>query len=142
MNENVVELKNILTEELSVYQKLLELAKDKTKLLVDRKLTELQATVEQEENLVQRLIELEPLRQEQVNAIVGEPIIKLDVLVGTGGEIESFAQFDHHRVRVGRAVDANLFLERLVVGPVQFPELVGLRGSYAAKRFAGDVFRG
>ncbi len=81
MNENVVELKNILAEELSVYQRLLELAKDKTKLLVDRKLTELQATVEQEENLVQRLIELEPLRQEQVNAIVGEPIIKLDVLV-------------------------------------------------------------
>ena len=81
MNENVVELKNILTEELSVYQKLLELAKDKTKLLVDRKLTELQATVEQEENLVQRLIELEPLRQEQVNAIVGEPIIKLGKMI-------------------------------------------------------------
>ena len=81
MNQNVVELKNILAEELDVYQKLLKLATDKTKLLVDRKLTELQTTVEQEENLVQRLIELEPLRQEQVMAIVGEPIIKLDVLV-------------------------------------------------------------
>ncbi len=81
MNQNVVELKNILAEELEVYQKLLKLATDKTKLLVDRKLTELQTTVEQEENLVQRLIELEPLRQEQVMAIVGEPIIKLDVLV-------------------------------------------------------------
>ena len=81
MNQNVVELKNILAEELDVYQKLLELATNKTKLLVDRKLTELQTTVEQEENLVQRLIELEPLRQEQVMAIVGEPIIKLDVLV-------------------------------------------------------------
>ena len=81
MNQSAVELKNILVEELDVYQELLKLAKDKTKLLVDRKLTELQASVEQEENLVQRLVELEPLRQEQVMAIAGEPVIKLEVLV-------------------------------------------------------------
>ncbi len=81
MNQSAVELKNILVEELGVYQELLKLAKDKTKLLVDRKLTELQASVEQEENLVQRLVELEPLRQEQVMAIAGEPVIKLEVLV-------------------------------------------------------------
>ena len=81
MNQSAVELKNILAKELSVYQELLKLAKDKTKLLVDRKLTELQASVEQEENLVQQLVELEPLRQEQVMAIAGEPVIKLEVLV-------------------------------------------------------------
>ena len=81
MNQSAVELKNILAKELNVYQELLKLAKDKTKLLVDRKLTELQASVEQEENLVQQLVELEPLRQEQVMAIAGEPVIKLEVLV-------------------------------------------------------------
>ena len=81
MNQSAVELKNILAQELNVYQELLKLAKDKTKLLVDRKLTELQASVEQEENLVQQLVELEPLRQEQVMAIAGEPVIKLEVLV-------------------------------------------------------------
>ena len=81
MNRFAVELKNILAEELNIYKKLLVLAKDKTKLLVDRKLTELQATVEQEESLVQQLIDLEPLRQEQVMAIVGEPTIKLELLV-------------------------------------------------------------
>lgn len=81
MNQNAVELKNILAEELNVYQELLKLAKDKTKLLVDRKLTELQASVEQEESLVQRLVELEPLRQEQVMAMAGEPVVKLEVLV-------------------------------------------------------------
>ena len=81
MNQNAVELKNILAQELNVYQELLKLAKDKTKLLVDRKLTELQASVEQEENLVQQLVELEPLRQEQVMAITGEPVVKLEVLV-------------------------------------------------------------
>ena len=81
MNQSAVELKNILAKELSVYQELLKLAKDKTKLLVDRKLTELQASVEQEENLVQQLVELEPLRQEQVMAITGEPVVKLEVLV-------------------------------------------------------------
>ena len=81
MNQSAVELKNILAKELNVYQELLKLAKDKTKLLVDRKLTELQASVEQEENLVQQLVELEPLRQEQVMAITGEPVVKLEVLV-------------------------------------------------------------
>ena len=81
MNQSAVELKNILAEELNVYQELLKLAKDKTKLLVDRKLTELQASVEQEESLVQRLVELEPLRQEQVMIIAGEPVVKLEVLV-------------------------------------------------------------
>ena len=81
MNQNAVELKNILAQELNVYQELLKLAKDKTKLLVDRKLTELQASVEQEETLVQQLVELEPLRQEQVMAITGEPVVKLEVLV-------------------------------------------------------------
>ena len=81
MNQNAAELKNILAEELSIYQKLLSLAKDKTKFLVDRKLTKLQETVAEEENLVQRLVELEPSRQEQVLAIVGKPTIKLEVLV-------------------------------------------------------------
>ena len=81
MNQSAVELKNILAKELNVYQELLKLAKDKTKLLVDRKLTELQASVEQEESLVQRLVELEPLRQEQVMALAGEPVVKLEVLV-------------------------------------------------------------
>ncbi len=81
MNSHAAELKNILTQELGIYKELLRLGKDKTKLLVDRKLTELQSTVEQEENLVQQLIELEPLRQEQFMAIVGEPMVKLEVLV-------------------------------------------------------------
>ncbi len=81
MNQNAVDLKNILAKELNIYQELLKLAKDKTKLLVDRKLTELQTSVEQEEGLVQQLVELEPLRQEQVMAIAGEPVIKLEVLV-------------------------------------------------------------
>ncbi len=81
MNRFAVELKNILAKELNIYQNLLELAKNKTKFLVDRKLTELQNTVEQEESFVQQLIDLEPLRQEQIMAIVGEPTIKLEILV-------------------------------------------------------------
>jgi flagellar biosynthesis/type III secretory pathway chaperone len=81
LNQNAAELKNILAKELEIYERLLLLAKDKTKLMVDRKLPELQESIEQEESYVQQLIELEPLRQEQVLAIVGEPTIKLDVLV-------------------------------------------------------------
>lgn len=81
MNQQAVELKNILTEELNIYVELLRLGKDKTKLLVDSKMSELQATVAQEENLVQQLIELEPLRQELFCAVAGEPIVKLEVFV-------------------------------------------------------------
>lgn len=81
MDLHVAELKNILTDELNIYRELLSLGKDKTKLLVDRKLTELQSTIEKEENLVQQLIELEPLLQENFNIIVGEPVAKLDILV-------------------------------------------------------------
>lgn len=79
--QHAVELKNILTQELDIYLQLLALGKEKTKLMVDRKLTELQATVAQEEELVQQLIDFEPLRQEQVMAMVGEPTVKLEVLV-------------------------------------------------------------
>ncbi len=82
MIENAVELRNILAEELDIYQELLELAKDKSKLLVERYPTGLQSLVEQEEGLVQQLVELEPRRQEQVVSIVGKTTVKLEELVG------------------------------------------------------------
>lgn len=81
MIQQAVELKNILTNELDIYKKLLTIARNKTKLLVDRKLSELQSTLEEEEALVQQLVDLEPLRQDCVMAMVGEPTIKLESLV-------------------------------------------------------------
>lgn len=81
MIQQAVELKNILTKELAVYEKLLAIAKDKTKLLVDRNLPELQSNLEEEENLVQQLVDFEPLRRDCVMAMVGEPSIRLELLV-------------------------------------------------------------
>ena len=81
MNPYVEELKEILSEELSVYQKLFQYANDKRKLLLEKFSTDLQVIVNQEEILVQRLIELEPRRRECVNSIAGSAEANLDIAV-------------------------------------------------------------
>lgn len=81
MKAIVANLKSILEEELNVYQQLLRLAGDKKKLLLEKFSTELQTIVKQEEILVQRLIELEPQRQECVLKITGSQQATLNEVV-------------------------------------------------------------
>lgn len=81
MNPHIVELREILGEELSIYQKLSQHARDKRKLLLEKFSTDLQTIVTQEEILVQRLIDLEPRRRECVSAIAGTPDANLDTAV-------------------------------------------------------------
>lgn len=81
MNPRVEELKEILGEELSIYRKLLQFAGDKRKLLLEKFSTDLQIIVTQEESLVQRLVELEPLRRTCVAEIAGSADANLDTAV-------------------------------------------------------------
>ena len=81
MNLQVEELKQILAEELSIYQKLFQHAHDKRKLLLEKFSTDLQTIVGQEEILVQRLIDIEPRRRECVAAITGSKDANLDAAV-------------------------------------------------------------
>ncbi|MDD3146141.1 MAG: flagellar protein FlgN [Candidatus Riflebacteria bacterium] len=89
MNPQIVELREILGEELSIYQKLFQYAGDKRKLLLEKFSTDLQTIVTQEEILVQRLIELEPRRRECVCAIAGTPDANLDTAVEKIPEADS-----------------------------------------------------
>lgn len=81
MNPVVEELKEILSEELSIYRRLFQHANDKRKLLLEKFSTELQTIVNQEELLVQRLIELEPERRRCVATIAGSADANLDIAV-------------------------------------------------------------
>ncbi len=81
MKPQIDELKQILGEELSIYQTLLQHAGAKRKLLLEKFSTELQTIVNQEEILVQRLIDLEPRRRECVAQISGSPDANLDTAV-------------------------------------------------------------
>lgn len=81
MKQAVEELKAILGEELTIYQKLLSFARDKKKLLLEKFSTDLQTIVTQEEHLVQRLIDLEQLRRDLVSQITGDGDASLDAAV-------------------------------------------------------------
>ncbi|MDN5278241.1 MAG: hypothetical protein PWR01_2206 [Clostridiales bacterium] len=81
MKEVVDQLKAILSEELDIYQKLHRLANEKKKLLLEKFSTEFQGIVSQEEVLVQRLIDLEPERQQCVKQITGREDANLDAAV-------------------------------------------------------------
>lgn len=81
MKAVVEELKKVLSEELTVYQKLLQLALEKKKLLLEKFSTDFQTIVSQEEQLVQRLVELEPERRNCVVRISGSVDANLDVAV-------------------------------------------------------------
>ena len=52
--------------------------------------------------------------------------------------MQAVAQLDHHRVGVVAAVDADLLLERLVVGAVEQVEAVGLRRGDARSPKRGE----
>lgn len=81
MKTAVVQLKSILDQELSIYQRLLDFAKEKKKMLLEKFSTELQSIVSQEEVLVQRLIDLECERREVVAQIAGTVDATLDSAV-------------------------------------------------------------
>ncbi|MBU1109305.1 MAG: flagellar protein FlgN [Candidatus Riflebacteria bacterium] len=89
MKQAVEELKAILGEELSIYQKLLSFARNKKKLLLEKFSTDLQTIVTQEEHLVQRLIDLEQLRRGLVSQIVGDDNANLDAAVEKIPEADS-----------------------------------------------------
>lgn len=78
MKETVGRLKTVLEEELSIYQRLLDYAHEKRKMLLEKFSTELQTVVTQEELLVQRLIDLEQERRELVFQITGDSDTALD----------------------------------------------------------------
>ena len=78
MKTAVVQLKSILDQELSIYQRLLGFAQEKKKMLLEKFSTELQGIVSQEEVLVQRLIDLEGERREVVAQIAGSVDATLD----------------------------------------------------------------
>lgn len=78
MKPAVDQLKSILDQELSIYQKLLSFAREKKKMLLEKFSTDLQTVVTQEELLVQRLIDLEQERREVVAQIAGVADATLD----------------------------------------------------------------
>lgn len=88
MKAIVDQLKAILEDELSIYQQLFRLAGEKKKLLLEKFSTDLQKIVTQEETLVQRLIELEPARQEAVRKITGKEDSNLDQAVEAVSEAD------------------------------------------------------
>ena len=65
-----------------------------------------------------------------------------DIFIGAACKVQRLAQINHHRIDVGRTVNANFLLERFLVSPVEFAELVSLRSLDAAQSFAHDIFLG
>lgn len=63
------ELLEILGKELDVYKKILEVSNNKTKLLKENKVKELEATTKEEEALVRDVVEMEKSRIEIVKSI-------------------------------------------------------------------------
>ncbi|TCK93377.1 FlgN protein [Natranaerovirga hydrolytica] len=63
------EMVNTLSEELNYYKQLLELAKTKTKVIVDNDTEQLQQLTEQEQILASRLLRLEKKREEKIQDI-------------------------------------------------------------------------
>ena len=76
-------------------------------------------------------------RLENFNVVDGRD---LDIFIGAAREVKRLAQVDHHRVDVGGAVNPNLLLERLLVSPIEFAELVSLRSLDAAQGVTVDIF--
>lgn len=60
---------NILEEELGLYKKILEVSNNKTALLKNNKVSELETTTKEEENLVASVIEKEKVRIQEVKNI-------------------------------------------------------------------------
>ncbi len=89
MKQTVEELKAVLSEELTIYQKLLSFAFDKKKLLLEKFSTDLQTIVTQEELLVQRLIDLEQLRRDLVAKVAGNTDANLDMAVEKVADADS-----------------------------------------------------
>lgn len=89
MQQSVEELKEILSEELTIYQKLRSFARDKKKLLLEKFSTDLQTIVTQEEILVQRLIDLEQLRRDLVAKIAGSTDASLDAAIEKVADADS-----------------------------------------------------
>jgi flagellar biosynthesis/type III secretory pathway chaperone len=81
LKQSVEKLKTILYEELDIYRKLLGFAHEKRKMLLEKFSTDLQTVVGQEELLVQRLIDLEVDRREEVCRIAGNSDANLDSAV-------------------------------------------------------------
>jgi len=89
LKQTVEELKAVLSEELTIYQKLLSFAFDKKKLLLEKFSTDLQTIVTQEELLVQRLIDLEQLRRDLVAKVAGNTDANLDMAVEKVADADS-----------------------------------------------------
>jgi len=86
----VDELQQLIREELAVYRRLLILAEDKRKLLLERFSTDLLAIVADEEKQVERLSQLADRRRELTERICPkEPDITLEQLVERMPDVES-----------------------------------------------------
>jgi len=71
-------LKQILSEELEIYRRLLELSERKKKLLLEKFSTDLIDIVSEEEKLSARLSELGSARADCLTAIAGQATVKLE----------------------------------------------------------------
>lgn len=79
LNSNAEDLKQILTDELELYQNLLITANRKKKFLLERFSIEFKKIVSEEEALIQQLLNLEDKRLECLKLIIGsEAQISLD----------------------------------------------------------------
>lgn len=77
------QLKDVLSEELSVYRQLLALADRKKKLLLEKFSTDLLDIVTQEENLIAAIAHFEDTRREIVSQLKGNPDLALEDLLST-----------------------------------------------------------
>jgi len=75
-------LKEALSEELAVYERLLGLSKRKQKLLLERFSTDLMKIVAEEEKEVSHLLELENIRIECLTEITGKSNVNLEEALG------------------------------------------------------------
>lgn len=83
MAELPIQLKGVLSEELSVYRQLLALADCKKKLLLEKFSTDLLEIVVQEETLIATLAQLEDTRRDVVARMQGNPDLPLEELLPT-----------------------------------------------------------
>lgn len=81
MEDSIEKLKQILSQELEITRKLLELSKRKRKLLLEKFSTELLTIVSEEEQLVTHLVTLEEQRRAATAELAGNPSLTLEQLL-------------------------------------------------------------
>lgn len=82
MQSIVNNLKEILLQQLEVYQELLKIGESKNKILLTKAVDQLQEMVSKEELLVQQLIDLEIPRKKRVKTLTKDGDAKFEVILG------------------------------------------------------------